>query len=173
MSLISLITVNAKLDKSQFDAIMKGFDTAHNDALDIKTLLRQIILILTVVPATTTLSTDKGVINMAQTTYVGPAGTANWTFRTFDNATPPNEITAQCTYAISSLGTALTFGAVSGNTASSTAPAAGGTDTITLHTTDAGFDVPDVVLAATITPTPPPPPTPGATTMSVDVGTIS
>jgi len=105
---------------------------------------------------------------MGQSTYNNTPGSDVFMFKTLDQS--GNDITAQCTYTATSRGTAVTFGPVSGNTVPLTNVA--GTDTLTITTADAGFAVPNVVLAATIT-SPPPPAVPGTTTVGSQTGTIS
>jgi hypothetical protein len=102
---------------------------------------------------------------MAQTKYAAVPGADVITAKTLDQN--GNDITAQCTYTAKSNGTAVTVGTITGNTINVSNVA--GTDTLTVSTADAGFEVPDVVLAATVTA----PPTPGITTLTSQTGVIS
>jgi len=117
-------------------------------------------------PGSTRATSLKGQISMAQTTYMAVVGPDTITLTTLDqNGT---DITAQCTYSASSTGSAVQVNPSAGNLISVTNSA--GTDTLTIVTSDAGFAVPDLVLATTVSA---PTPVPGTTTAVSKTGVIS
>ena len=119
---------------------------------EVDLLLLMLTLVLDILTpdhkAHTKIFPKRGEIRM-QTTLKSLPGTDTLTFQTFDNSTPPVDITSRCSYAVSSDGPAVAVGTVTPNSAEVTYSA--GTANITISTTDSGGDkIPDVVLAATI-----------------------
>jgi len=126
-------------------------------------ILNMLAEILVPRTASTCVFSETGEINMAQTTLKSVVGNDVLSFQTMDNSAPPVDITGRCVYTVTSDGPAVAVGTVAANTAPVTYVA--GTANITIKTTDSGGDtIPDVVLAATISPALPPPA--GTTTVS-------